>query len=163
MHPVLALREDILSNDAVLALPALPRMIFVVHGALTVAGRTLGDGEAWHGEGAATLHAGRDGATCWCWELSPDGAPAAAADGVTSRDKISARLATLPQGELLLRGDSVGFPPGMIRHPGSLGLVGMRERAVALRASFEVTGGPEGGTMVRVAMRRPRPRSQGVG
>jgi signal transduction histidine kinase len=59
--------------------------------------------------------------------------------------------------------DGVGIPPDMIRNPGSLGLVGMRERAVALRASFEVTGGPEGGTTVRVAMRRPRPRSEGVG
>ena len=59
--------------------------------------------------------------------------------------------------------DGVGIPPGMIRNPGSLGLVGMRERAVALRASFEVTGGSEGGTTVRVAMRRPRPRSEGAG
>jgi two-component system sensor histidine kinase UhpB len=57
--------------------------------------------------------------------------------------------------------DGVGIPHGMIRNSNSLGLVGMRERAVALRASFEVMGGPEGGTTIRVAMRRPRPRSEG--
>lgn len=55
--------------------------------------------------------------------------------------------------------DGVGIPPGMIGNPGSLGLVGMRERAAALRAAFEVVGGAEGGTTVRVVMRTPRPRS----
>jgi signal transduction histidine kinase len=59
--------------------------------------------------------------------------------------------------------DGVGIAPGMIRNSSSLGVVGMRERAVALRASFEVVGGPEGGTTIRVAMRRPRPRSEGAG
>jgi PAS domain S-box-containing protein len=62
---------------------------------------------------------------------------------------------------LKITDDGVGIPPGMIRNSNSLGLVGMRERAVALRASFEVMGGPEGGTTIRVAMRRPRPRSEG--
>ena len=37
MSVVLRLYEDILSNDAALSLPALPRMIFVVHGAIVVA------------------------------------------------------------------------------------------------------------------------------
>ena len=41
MHPVLSLYEDILSNGATLALPAHPRMIFVVHGIVTIAGSTL--------------------------------------------------------------------------------------------------------------------------
>ena len=62
---------------------------------------------------------------------------------------------------LKITDDGVGIPPGMIRNSNSLGLVGMRERAVALRASFEVMGGPEGGTTIQVAMRRPRPRSEG--
>ena len=113
MPPVLTLYEDILSNGAVLALPALPRMIFLVHGAAAIAGHTLRDGEAWHGEAAASLTAGGTGATCWRFEL---------AAGVSSRAKLSARLDTLPAGELLLRGDSVGFPPGgcayLHRHQG---------------------------------------------
>ncbi len=125
MPPVLALYEDIFSDDAALALPALPRMMFVVHGGVTIAQRALGDGEAWHGEGAVTLRAGKTGATCWRFELAAaanDAGVADAAAGVTSRAKLSARLDTLPAGELLLRGDSVGFPPGgcayLHRHQG---------------------------------------------
>ena len=112
MPPVLALYEDILSDDATLALPPSPRMIFVVHGSVTIAERTLGDGEAWHGEGAVTLTAGTTGATCWRFDLTSAPAAAPAAAGVVSREKLAAQLATLPQGDLLLRGDSVGFPPG---------------------------------------------------
>ncbi len=116
MPPVLRLCEDILSNGAVLALPAIPRMIFVVHGAVAIADRALGDGETWHGEGAVTLAAGTAGATCWRFELTADGASDATVPGVASREKLAARLDTLSQGELLLRGDSVGFPPGGCAH-----------------------------------------------
>src|SRR5260370_23111281 len=123
MPPVLRLCEDILSNDAALALPAAPRLIFVVHGAVTIADRTLNEGEAWHGEGAATVRAGKAGATCWRFELaSGAAAPDAPATGVATREKLTAVLETLPQGDLLLRGDSVGFPPGgcayLHRHQG---------------------------------------------
>jgi two-component system sensor histidine kinase UhpB len=52
--------------------------------------------------------------------------------------------------------DGVGIPPGMIENPGSLGLVGMRERATALGADFKVEGGPGSGTIVRAALPRPR-------
>ena len=90
-------------------------MIFLVHGGATIAGRALRDGEAWHGEGAAALVAGSSGATCWRFEL--DAPPAGAAPGVSSRVKLSAPLATLPPGELLLRGDSVAFPPGGCAYP----------------------------------------------
>ena len=51
------------------SLPALPRMIFVVHGSVAIADRSLRDGEAWSGEGAVTLKAGSGGATLWRWEL----------------------------------------------------------------------------------------------
>src|SRR5262249_20059054 len=115
MLPVLALYEDVLADGAALALPAAARMIFLVHGGATVAGRALRDGEAWHGEAAATLVAGSAGATCWRFDFAspPAGTPA----GVTSRQKLSAPLNTLPAGELLLRGDSVAFPPGGRAHP----------------------------------------------
>ncbi len=113
MHPVLSLHEDTLSNGTTLTHPALARMIFVVHGSVTIADHTCADGEAWHGEGAVTVTAGKDGATCWRWELSAAGTPAAAsAPGIASRQKLSAELATIPKGELLIRGDSVAFPPG---------------------------------------------------
>ena len=101
MPPVLALYEDVLSDGAALALPAAARMIFLVHGGATIAGRALRDGETWHGEGAATLVASATGATCWRFDFAspPAGTPA----GVTSREKLSAPLDTLPAGELLLR------------------------------------------------------------
>ena len=121
---LLSLHEDVLTNGASLALAARARLVFVVHGEITIAGRDLCDGEAWHGEAALTLEAGAAGATLWRWELAADGAAAGAASGagVASRAKLAARLDTLPPGELLLRGDSVGFPPGgcayLHRHQG---------------------------------------------
>jgi hypothetical protein len=123
MPPILRLTEDILADGAALALPPLPRMIFVVHGGVTIVVRTFTDGEAWHGEGAVSLKAGPEGATCWRFELT--GAAAAepiAVAGMSSREKLAARLDTLPAGDLLMRGDSVGFPPGgcafLHRHAG---------------------------------------------
>jgi hypothetical protein len=121
MAPTLALYEDVLADGAILTLPALPRMIFLVHGSATIAERTVTDGEAWQGEGAVTLTAGAAGTTCWRFELMDD-AVERAATGVSSHLKLAARLDTLPAGDLLLRGDSVGFPPGgcayLHRHQG---------------------------------------------
>src|SRR5262249_48591377 len=67
----------------------------------------------------ASLTAGREGAACWRFELVPDGCEDGAVDapGVTSRHKISALLASLPRGDLLWRGDSVGVPPRGCAHP----------------------------------------------
>jgi hypothetical protein len=124
MHPVLSLFEDVLSKDAQARLPALPRMIFVVHGALNIADRTLRDDEAWHGDEAVMLAAGEEGATVWRFELAPGDAASgiAAGPGVRSHEKLAAALETLPPGRLLLRGDSVSFPPGgcayLHRHQG---------------------------------------------
>src|SRR5580700_8057317 len=124
MVPVLRLYEDVLANDSEATLPALPRMIFVVHGALTVSERTLKDGETWSGEAAVTLKAGSGGAAVWRWELAAGdaGSGLAMGQGVVSREKLAAELATLPKGALLLRGDSVAFPPGgcayLHRHQG---------------------------------------------
>jgi hypothetical protein len=115
MPPMLRLYEDTFSNAAgVMHLPARARMIFVVHGSVSIAGRAYGDGEAWHGEDAMTLTPEKDGATCWRWELSGDGAPGCVlvGPGVASHQKLAAPLETIPTGELLMRGDSVAFPPG---------------------------------------------------
>jgi hypothetical protein len=118
MPPVLALYEDVLSNGAELALPAAARMVFLVHGGARISERALRDGETWHGEAAVTIIGGDSGATCWRYELAPPPAPAAGgAAGVRSREKLAASLDTLPAGELLLRGDSVAFPPGGCAYP----------------------------------------------
>ena len=114
MSAILRLYEDTFAADAALApLPAMPRMVFVVHGTTVLAGRRFGDGEAWFGEGVLALAPGRAGVTCWRFELAPPAAPAGAAQGrgVSSREKLAVRIDSLPAGDLLLRGDSVAFPP----------------------------------------------------
>jgi hypothetical protein len=125
MPPLLRLFEDVLSSEAAeIELAPLPRMIFVVHGALNIAGRMLGDHQAWSGEGGAALRPGDTGATLWRWELAAGdgGSGAVAGRGVHSREKLAVQLETLPAGRLLLRGDAVGFPPGgcayLHRHQG---------------------------------------------
>jgi quercetin dioxygenase-like cupin family protein len=121
MH--LRLWEDFLTDRGVLSLPALPRMLFVVRGAAMIGTRPLGQGETWHGEDAVSVRASEAGATIWRWDLS-SGTPAPWRNGpgVFTREKLSARLETLPEGELLWRGDSVAFPPGgcayLHRHQG---------------------------------------------
>jgi hypothetical protein len=123
MPMIMRLYEDVLSNAAVpVGLPALPRLIFIVHGTATIEGRVAGDGETWHGEGAVTVIPGSGGATCWRFELADAADGAMAGSGVNSRQKLVARAETLPVGDLLLRGDSVAFPPGgcafLHRHQG---------------------------------------------
>ncbi len=123
MNPVLRLVEDVFSGGAEIALAAEPRMIFVVHGRIQIAGTSFGDGEAWHGTDAVTIIANKDGATCWRFELSfSESADRATGRDVQSHPKLAAPLDTLPEGDLLLRGDSVAFPPGgcayLHRHQG---------------------------------------------
>ena len=66
------------------------------------------------GTGEIVVKAGNDGASCWRWELSRGdrGATTANAPGMRTHEKLSAFLETLPKGDLLMRGDSVAFPPG---------------------------------------------------
>jgi hypothetical protein len=122
MQPKLLLYEDVLANDADISLPARPRLIFVAHGSIALADRVLRDDEAFGGEGAVHVTAGGGGATLWRWELTAGDGGALHAAGVVSREKLVARLDTLPDGALLLRGDSVAFPPGgcayLHRHQG---------------------------------------------
>jgi hypothetical protein len=125
MRPVLRLCEDVLTNDGAMDLSALPRMIFVVHGAIAIGGRALHDGEAFGGQDAVLLKAGSTGAMLWRWELITSeadfGRPPPGL-GIASHEKLAAVLATMPDGALILRGDSVAFPAGgcayLHRHQG---------------------------------------------
>ena len=116
MSLTLTLFEDTMSAGAALDEPlsATPRMVFVVHGAATIGGNTFADGEAWFGEGAVMLAPGKAGVTCWRFELAARAATGGAARGrgIVSREKLAAPLETLPAGDLVMRGDSVAFPPG---------------------------------------------------
>jgi hypothetical protein len=110
------LYEDVLSSaeNVEFRLPPLPRFIFIVHGSAKIAGTMLNEGEAWQGEKAVTVKPGPGGVTCWRWELTrgDQGSTTANAPGMTTHEKLTAFLETLPKGELLMRGDSVAFPPG---------------------------------------------------
>ena len=125
MHPMLRLCEDVFSNQGAIELPALPRMIFVVHGSVAIGEHTLRDEQAFGGQAPIVLKAGGAGATVWRWELitreADFGRPPPGA-GVASHEKLAAVLKTVPAGPLLLRGDSVAFPPGgcayLHRHQG---------------------------------------------
>ena len=116
MHPVLRLYEDVLSSaeNAEFRLAAVPRFIFVVHGAAEIDGKAVNAGDAWQGENATVVKPGPEGVTCWRWELTRGdrGSPVACAPGMMTHEKITAFLETMPKGELLMRGDSVAFPPG---------------------------------------------------
>jgi len=126
MHPVLRLYEDVLSGggNAEFHLPPLPRFIFVVHGSAAIGKKTLAEGETWQGEGATTVKPHSGGVTCWRWELArgDQGSTTANAPGMTTHEKLTAFLEMLPKGDLLMRGDSVAFPPGgcayLHRHQG---------------------------------------------
>jgi hypothetical protein len=123
MPPVLRLYEDVLSNGARASYPARPRMLLVMHGSIAIDGRIFDADQAWSGEDAVAVTAGQNGAAIWRWELASDeGSGAATGAGVSSLQKLSARLETLPKGDLLLRGDSVAFPAGgcayLHRHQG---------------------------------------------
>jgi hypothetical protein len=125
MNPMLRLCEDVFAHGGAMELPALPRMIFVVHGSIAIGQRTLRDEEAFGGEGAIMLKAGGAGAAVWRFELithEADFARLPPGSGVASHEKLAAMLSTVPAGPLLLRGDSVAFPPGgcayLHRHQG---------------------------------------------
>ncbi len=116
MTPRLSLFEDSFANGASATLPAGVRMIYLVHGQLRIDGRDFNDNEAWAGDAGLELTAGECGATIWRWELSRGHAVSLRGPGVRTAGKISAALDALPEGELLLRGDSVAFPPGGTAH-----------------------------------------------
>jgi hypothetical protein len=91
MQPALRLYEDVLSNGSEMALAARPRMIFVVHGSVTIADKRLQDGETWSGEGAATLKAGSMGAALWRQCSVSAGWLRLSASSSRSRHPLSAR------------------------------------------------------------------------
>jgi hypothetical protein len=114
MSWVLRLIEDTLTADAApLHLPACPRVIYAVHGGATLDGIAISDDAMHHAAGALTLKSGESGVTLWRWELVQPGTRLTHGErGHRAVEKLSATIDRLPAAELLLRGDSVAFPPG---------------------------------------------------
>lgn len=112
----LSLYEDVLANGSHLVRLSerRPQMIYVVHGSILIEGQVLADGNVWFGEHDTVLIAGDAGATIWRWEIAPTSGVrgSVSGEGFRSCERLSASLDSLPSGELLLRGDSVAFPPG---------------------------------------------------
>ena len=107
--------EDVLAAGGELALPddGIKRIVYVVHGAVEIADQTFSDDESWHGRGAATVTATSVGATVWRWELTASKTQVVVLElpnGTSSVKLCSSVL--LPVGDLLMRNDSVSFPPG---------------------------------------------------
>ena len=89
-----------------------PRALYVSAGSIAVNGEEVPLDEGLVSTDAATLRAGGDGATVWRWELGP-----ADTDAHAYAHRTTLRLAgpidpAAIADELLLRLDSVAFPPG---------------------------------------------------
>jgi hypothetical protein len=112
----LRLIEDNLHARGRLELPSdgVNRVVYVAHGGIRVGGAEFADDSAWHGRGAAVVEAGAAGAALWRFELVPAGGPVAAAPAAAgaSREKLSRKLAWPIADSVLVRADSVAFPPG---------------------------------------------------
>ena len=126
MHPVLRLYEDVLSSAENRRIPAAAAAALHLRGARHGHDRRR-DGErrrSLAGRRRRAGQAGPGGVTCWRWELSrgDQGSTVASAPGMMTHEKLTAYLETMPKGELLMRGDSVAFPPGgcayLHRHQG---------------------------------------------
>src|ERR1700738_5671068 len=102
-YPILRLWEDILPDGASVALPSLPRIIFVVHGALTIGDRSLSDGETWHGECEVVARAGNSGVSIWRWELTCELTSTAAPAGGWPPQKLVAPARNISERALPLR------------------------------------------------------------
>lgn len=112
----LRLVEDNLHSGTVLELPAdgINRVIYVAHGSIKSGEGRFEDNSAWCGKGAARLVAEANGAALWRFELAPAGAPLSSAGTKAgySRVKLTAPLKWPIADTVLLRADSVAFPPG---------------------------------------------------
>lgn len=112
----LRLVEDNLHAGAALELSGdtISRIVYVAHGSITVAGARLADDQALHERGATRIEAGSTGAALWRFELAPAGTglTLAHAKAGSSNVKLASPLAWPIADSLLVRADSVAFPPG---------------------------------------------------
>ncbi len=113
----LRLVQDNLHSGAKFSLPAdgANRVVYVAHGSVRIGGAEFKDDSAWSGRGGAELEAGPHGAALWRFELIPTGTALTqvAASAGRSREKLTGALPKWPiADQLLIRADSVAFPPG---------------------------------------------------
>ncbi|MEM8977150.1 MAG: hypothetical protein AAGD43_34300 [Pseudomonadota bacterium] len=111
----LQLIEDVFEAGGKLAFPddGINRIAYVVHGGLKVGADSFSDDQSWHGKGPSEVNAASTGATVWRFELAPvlSNPTMLAKPHGTSHVKLRYQVA-LPADEILMRNDSVSFPPG---------------------------------------------------
>jgi hypothetical protein len=93
-------------------LPACPRAIYVAAGQVTINDRVLPSDEGIVSADALTISVAESGTTLWRWEIAPAQSAAKPIDG---RGHVKLCHSIEPEriaDELLLRLDSVAFPPG---------------------------------------------------
>lgn len=143
---VLWLMEDVLEpGGETVRLTEGNRMIYVHAGRVAFSGREYIEDRGWFAAASRRVGANRLGATLWRWELLPEAAPAplAEGDGLTSRELLHAPLGPLAAAEgLIMRLDSVAFPPGsrahLHTHPGP-GIRVLREGAIRIDSEGKST------------------------
>ena len=112
----LRLLEDVIAGGGTVDLPddGVNRICYVVHGEVSIGSAVLRDDQALHVKGSSRLAAAPCGATVWRFELAPADAPLVAfsrPSGSTS-EKLTQRLQWPVADQILIRNDSVSFPPG---------------------------------------------------
>lgn len=112
----LRLFEDVVAADGRLLFPddGAHRICYVVHGEIAAGGATLRDDQAICLSGTGDLTAASSGATVWRYEFAPENVPVpslAPHAGVT-REKLRQAIAWPIAERVLIRADSVSFPPG---------------------------------------------------
>ena len=150
MEIELRLFEDTpFSGAGAVLLPACPRAIYVAAGQATINGRLLPSDEGMVSSDKLTLAVADNGATLWRWEIAT---AESAAQPITGRGHLKLAHAIEPgriADELLLRLDSVAFPPGgcafLHTHRGP-GTRCLKEGAIRIdtegRSSCYAPGGP---------------------
>jgi hypothetical protein len=103
---VLRLMRDHLQPSARAALPAMNRVLYLQEGAVTVDGKDVPVGTAWHGAGACAVTAGPAGATVLRYELGRDDTPAGATPMLAQAMRLD------PTAAYLMRCDRVDFDLG---------------------------------------------------
>jgi quercetin dioxygenase-like cupin family protein len=92
---------------------AVNRIVYVVHGAIEIGERPYRDDTAWHGRGSVKIAAAPGGAVVWRWELAhTTTAKENFSPSERSHLKLRQTLAWPIADSLLMRSDSVSFPPG---------------------------------------------------
>jgi len=109
----LRLVEDNVAAGEAFTFPSdgVNRVLYVAHGAVAIDGRELGEDQAWLGCGSAKVVAGSSGAALWRWELAPAESTVfqegRAGSGLKLRRQLDGPIAD----GILVRCDSVAFPP----------------------------------------------------